>query len=225
MNDYKTCTGCGQTLPVENFSPSKLGLYGVRSKCRPCCALATQGYRKRNPEKVRDYNARFRAENPGKVAQKNREFRERNPDYAKNYHATYKDLENLRKRQEYWSDPAKQSQRKRKARLENPEKFRERYRSYAQNNKTKLNEKAARRRALKAKASTFYVSKKEVWHLYNSKCFYCPKPSETIEHVIPLSRGGSHGIGNLVPCCGSCNYSKAGRTVMEWRIWKKRLGY
>lgn len=225
MNDYKTCNGCGQTLPLSSFSPSKLGLYGVRSKCRPCCAQATKDYRKRNPEKVAEYNARYRAENPEKVAERNRLFREQNPDYGKNYRTKYKDLENLRSRKKYWADPVKESHRKRKARAENPEKFRERNRKYAQNNQKKLNEKSHRRRALKAQARTFYVNKKEIMRLYNSKCFYCEKPSETMEHVIPLSRGGSHGIGNLVPCCGSCNYSKAGRTVMEWRLWKKRLGY
>jgi hypothetical protein len=223
MNDYKTCTGCGQTLSVEDFSPSKGGLFGVRSKCKPCCAVAARDYRNRNPQKVIEYNAKYRADNPEKVAHHSRLFRERNPDYAKAYHAEHRESENLRGRIAYWRDPVKQAVRKKKARQENPEKFREKNRRYAQNNVQKLNEKSARRRALKAKAVTYKVSKKEIWLLYNSPCFYCGKPSQTIEHVMPIARGGTHGIGNLVPSCGPCNYSKADKTVMEWRIWKLRL--
>ena len=52
------------------------------------------------------------------------------------------------------------------------------------------------------------------------KCFYCGTQSATLqmEHVIPLARGGRHAIGNVVPACGPCNYSKNTRFVMEWRI-------
>jgi 5-methylcytosine-specific restriction endonuclease McrA len=223
MQQYKTCTKCGQTLPLESFSPSKGALYGVRSKCKPCCAAAAKDYRKRNPEKVIAYGARYRQENPEKIAEHNRRFRESNPNYAKDYHAQHREAENLRGRLAYWQDPIKQAVRKKKARQENPEKFRERNRKYAANNRQKLNEKSARRRARKLEAPTYKLSQKEIWRLYNYACFYCGEAGGTIEHVMPLARGGSHGIGNLVPCCGPCNYSKADKTVMEWRIWKLRM--
>ncbi|ATS93083.1 HNH endonuclease [Gordonia phage Patio] len=56
------------------------------------------------------------------------------------------------------------------------------------------------------------------------RCFYCGERSSklTVEHIIPLSRGGRHSIGNIVPACPTCNYQKQNRTVMEWRIWKQR---
>ncbi|QOP66662.1 HNH endonuclease [Gordonia phage GrootJr] len=59
------------------------------------------------------------------------------------------------------------------------------------------------------------------------RCWYCGERAPlTIEHVIPLSRGGMHTIGNVVPACPSCNYQKQHRTVMEWRMWKeKRYGW
>lgn len=49
-------------------------------------------------------------------------------------------------------------------------------------------------------------------------CAYCGsvRPLQK-DHVIPLTRGGDHGEGNIVPACGSCNKSKGRRTVMEWR--------
>ncbi len=224
MNQYKTCTGCEQTLSIECFSPSKLGKFSVRSKCKPCCRKQSKQYRMNNADKVSEYNKRYRAENPERAKFYRDKFRAENPDYAREYHAQYRYLENKRSRERYWSNTAKESLRKRRDRLANPEKYRERNRRYAQNNRQKLNAKSARRRALKENAAVFFISKRELWHLYNGKCFYCNKPSETMDHVIPLKKGGSHGVGNLVPCCGSCNYSKRDLTVMEWKVWKSRLG-
>lgn len=58
----------------------------------------------------------------------------------------------------------------------------------------------------------------------NGRCHYCGKACEklTVDHVLPLSRGGMHTIGNLAPACPSCNYQKHNKTVMEWRVWKIR---
>jgi len=42
-----------------------------------------------------------------------------------------------------------------------------------------------------------------------SRCFYCgEKRPLTIDHVIPLSKGGLHTASNIVPACKSCNSSK-----------------
>jgi 5-methylcytosine-specific restriction endonuclease McrA len=50
------------------------------------------------------------------------------------------------------------------------------------------------------------------------KCYYCGVTENlTIEHVIPLSRGGKDDYTNLVSACESCNKSKGGRTIDEWK--------
>jgi endogenous inhibitor of DNA gyrase (YacG/DUF329 family) len=57
-------------------------------------------------------------------------------------------------------------------------------------------------------------------------CAYCGERVEGTlhkEHVIPLSRGGDHGVGNIVPACSACNHSKYGSTVSEWRMRQIRL--
>jgi 5-methylcytosine-specific restriction endonuclease McrA len=54
----------------------------------------------------------------------------------------------------------------------------------------------------------------------DGRCYYCgAKPDETLhmEHVIPLSRGGRHAIGNVVPACRTCNLQKHDKLVSEWR--------
>jgi hypothetical protein len=48
---------------------------------------------------------------------------------------------------------------------------------------------------------------------------YVPKRA-TIEHVLPISRGGSHTWDNLALCCLECNCSKGDKTVTEWEQWK-----
>ena len=46
----------------------------------------------------------------------------------------------------------------------------------------------------------------------------------TIDHVIPLARGGTNYEGNLVPCCKSCNSSKQDRLPIEFMLWLKARG-
>ena len=40
------------------------------------------------------------------------------------------------------------------------------------------------------------------------------------DHIVPIARQGSHGVGNLTPSCRRCNQSKSHRTVLEWRMGK-----
>lgn len=52
---------------------------------------------------------------------------------------------------------------------------------------------------------------------YRNRCAYCESDAPlTMDHVIPLVRGGRHAIGNLIPACGSCNSSKNSRLLIEW---------
>ena len=50
-------------------------------------------------------------------------------------------------------------------------------------------------------------------------CHYCIQefsPEElTMDHVIPLSRGGKSSKGNVVPCCKNCNNKKKYLTPVE----------
>jgi hypothetical protein len=48
-------------------------------------------------------------------------------------------------------------------------------------------------------------------------CFYCGLRLATeIDHVIPVSQGGSSAPENLVAACYPCNHDKSDRTVSEW---------
>ena len=71
--------------------------------------------------------------------------------------------------------------------------------------------------AARKAAPTFRVTPKEVHKLLAGRCAYCGAPSEHIDHVTPLARGGRHSIGNLVGACAACNLSKSKKLLAEWR--------
>jgi 5-methylcytosine-specific restriction endonuclease McrA len=51
------------------------------------------------------------------------------------------------------------------------------------------------------------------------KCYYCHiKVGQTyhVDHIIPLSKGGSNGPENLVISCPRCNHRKQDKLPHEW---------
>lgn len=47
-----------------------------------------------------------------------------------------------------------------------------------------------------------------VFERFDGLCAYCGDKADTIDHVIPVSRGGGSGRGNLLPACALCNTRK-----------------
>jgi 5-methylcytosine-specific restriction endonuclease McrA len=49
-------------------------------------------------------------------------------------------------------------------------------------------------------------------------CAYCSKPANpvTLDHIVPLSKGGSNNPLNMLVACRSCNSSKGARSWDEW---------
>lgn len=46
-------------------------------------------------------------------------------------------------------------------------------------------------------------------------CMYCGRPAEHIDHIIPVTRGGSFHPENCVSACADCNCKKNDRTPQE----------
>lgn len=47
------------------------------------------------------------------------------------------------------------------------------------------------------------------------RCQYCGKTADSIDHVVPRSRGGEHSWDNVVAACRSCNTAKRDRMLHE----------
>lgn len=47
------------------------------------------------------------------------------------------------------------------------------------------------------------------------RCAYCSSRADTIDHVVPRSRGGTHSWDNCVAACRACNSRKADRLLEE----------
>jgi hypothetical protein len=61
--------------------------------------------------------------------------------------------------------------------------------------------------------------------LYSGPCDYCGDTLPThVDHVEPVSKGGSAERDNLVPACRRCNLSKHDDTVEEWELRRERQG-
>jgi 5-methylcytosine-specific restriction endonuclease McrA len=62
---------------------------------------------------------------------------------------------------------------------------------------------------------TAALSRRAVFHRDGGRCQYCGAAADSIDHVIPRSRGGSHTWENVVAACRRCNAHKGDRLLSE----------
>ena len=129
----------------------------------------------------------------------------------------------LQNRKDYVKQREKNLAYSKKYREDNAEWFKEYQQNWRNGNRQKRKDLEHRRRTRKYDNGVYVISVKDMRRLAGP-CFYCGGVDGiTMDHVIPISRGGTHGIGNLVPACMSCNLKKNDKTVMEWRMGKSRV--
>lgn len=53
---------------------------------------------------------------------------------------------------------------------------------------------------------------------FNNECAYCGCADNKIhaDHVVPLSKGGTNTITNIIPACPSCNQRKNAKLIEKW---------
>ena len=58
-------------------------------------------------------------------------------------------------------------------------------------------------------------------------CYYCHRKvgreNLTMDHIVPLSRGGKSKKGNVVPACKECNNKKKYMLPVEWEEYMRQL--
>jgi 5-methylcytosine-specific restriction endonuclease McrA len=78
--------------------------------------------------------------------------------------------------------------------------------------------KAERRKARELRASQWWKRRCD-----KGICHYCgrntPPKELTMDHIVPIARGGRSTKGNLVPACKQCNNKKKQLLPMEWEAY------
>ena len=63
------------------------------------------------------------------------------------------------------------------------------------------------------------MTRAALMHRDRFRCAYCGAKADTVDHVVPRSRGGEHSWENCVAACSTCNHRKAdkllGRTGLD----------
>ena len=59
------------------------------------------------------------------------------------------------------------------------------------------------------------LNRRAVFARDDHRCQYCDGPAESIDHVVPRSRGGGHDWENVVAACRPCNVAKRDRFLHE----------
>ena len=82
--------------------------------------------------------------------------------------------------------------------------------------------KKERRKARELRESQWWKRK-----LAKGICNYCGRPCSpkelTMDHIVPISRGGKSTKGNVVPSCKECNINKKHLLPMEWDQYLKNV--
>lgn len=187
--ETKACTKCGSFFPItkEFFAVQKKTKSGLSTECRNCLRIRDKEYKQKNK---------------AKLYKKSREYRKNNPDWLKQVKKNY-------------------YQRNRQTIIEKSRRYRAEKPNYWVITKEKTAQKNRRRRAFLQNANGSHSAKdiETLQFLQKRRCYYCSiKISKKyhIDHIVPLSRGGSDDISNLCIACVSCNLQKGTKLIGEW---------
>ena len=59
------------------------------------------------------------------------------------------------------------------------------------------------------------MTRAALMHRDRFRCAYCGGKADTVDHVVPRSRGGAHSWENCVAACAGCNHRKADKLLAE----------
>lgn len=133
-------------------------------------------------------------------------------EYNKRYREKYKDKEAARKKKYRAENTDKVSEYNKKYYAENKEYNQMRYKKWSKTPRGKeLTHDRDTRRSHNIRAAGLFDLKawKKKLSILGHMCQHCgTKEHICIDHIVPVSKGGSNHIDNLQPLCRSCNSSK-----------------
>jgi len=83
-----------------------------------------------------------------------------------------------------------------------------------------MRQKSKRRKAQMRNSVAIQITGRQIrarFAQFDHRCAYCGAEGDLhIEHVVPISKGGPHSIGNIIPACKDCNFSKRDHDAETW---------
>ncbi|MFA5054174.1 MAG: HNH endonuclease [Parcubacteria group bacterium] len=178
-------------------------------------------WRAENPERVRASQVAWQAENPEKARASATKWREENREKSRASAAKWraKNREKMRAWRE--ENPERVRAYCAKWRAENPERVRASTAKRRRKNPDMHRAAQARRRAKQKAATVDPVTAQELGAIraeYGGICPYCGKRIDEghFDHVMPLSKGGTHTVDNLAWVCATCNLRKQDKSLLAF---------
>ena len=158
---------------------------------------------------------RYLADNAEEISRKQKQYREENREYVLALQQTWRN--NNRKYMRQYA-------------IDNRERDQEQRRQYIRENPESEINRKARRREREANGSGIPIGWKQCQYgNQDGRCMGCSQyisfDSMTIDHIIPLAKGGLHESVNCQLMCRKCNSSKGTKSMEEWVIVKNKGDY
>lgn len=205
----KHCKKCGETKELSEFYTRPNGQ--VRTPCKECHNKSSKRYQEQNRDKIKEMKKSYYEAHKDEISKKTAEYYQKNAEAKRQYQSKYRK-----------ENPDKVKEIRRKTYLKN------RDRVLAVNRSYRLSERGRKIRSVlgvKYRASvnnaegSFSLSEwEDTLKYFRRSCCYCGSQAGVLhkDHFIPLSKGGSNRINNIVPACESCNCSKKDNDPYSW---------
>lgn len=222
----KHCPRCGETKPTDQFGTDRGRPDGLKPWCKTCRKIeGAKDFQKHKKKRLAKHKVWIK-NNPEKQSQYSRTWNERHPEERKaivNANNARRDpIEHAtRSRNDYHKDPVKYNVRSHTYHAANKESVAATVKTYRERNPILISALKRNYKARKRGASGTHTAEdiqailtKQDW-----TCIYCPAAlieGYHVDHVTPLSRGGSNWPVNLQCLCGPCNLRKKDKTHEEF---------
>lgn len=164
-------------------------------------------YREANAEQIKARKRRYNQEHADENRARAAAWQQANPERASELKAQYRERHRAEIR-------ARSLARYYQLMAENPEKVRAWRRNWAKTKKGILANRAAR----SARRGAAYTAEALEWiaKLEDPLCIYCGRFATEIDHLVPITRGGTGELSNLATACRRCNARKNDMTYEEF---------
>ena len=182
-----------------------------------------KAYRKAHSEKIKAYQKAYEDAHKEEIKARRKAYREANKIRISAGARAYNkaNSERLNAQATAWqkANPEKVAKIKKAYRKANPEKVKAYNKAYWKANSDKNRQRSHKHRALKHATQIEPISEKQVYLRDGWKCQIChkrvnkklkwPHPMcASLDHIIPLSKGGTHTYANVQLAHFGCNMSK-----------------